>query len=111
MKYEGMELTNFERDTFDIVVDAEARKRIIVDANGTPINLHEFNTNDILTIGNVTYIGAENSKGDWYIKKIDSTTDTVFRHATVKNNTTVLTYADAISNKTTLTYGIYSEAF
>jgi signal recognition particle receptor subunit beta len=71
-----------------------------------------FSTNNIEEASaTVTYIGAENSDGKWYVKKIDTTTGVAFGHATITNNAAVATYAAAWAARVTLTYGRFSEAF
>lgn len=67
----------------------------------------EFFTNDILG-GAVTYVGKTQIDGAWMIQKV---TDTVVSYATVTNNPSVATYSDAWTNKITLTYGRFDEAF
>jgi hypothetical protein len=82
------------------------------------VKLHGLPVNDVWGVNNideasatVTYIGAENSEGDWYIKKIDTTSGTSFTHATEVNNGSYTTYATAWTARTLLTYGAYSTAF
>lgn len=59
----------------------------------------------------LTYIGQTDIDGNWLIKKIvQSGTVTSFTYATIVNNPTVTTYASAWADRTTLTYGAYSEA-
>lgn len=71
-----------------------------------------FSVNDIEEASaTVTYIGMEDSSGSWYIKQIDTTTGTVFSHATVLNNAGVASYSAAWTDRATLTYGAYSTAF
>ena len=57
------------------------------------------------------YIGAENAAGDWWIRSLDTTSGFVFGHATELNNVTYTDYSTAWTNRATLTYGDYSEAF
>lgn len=68
-----------------------------------------FATNEIYEDGSDTYFCKESKDGEWYIMKIDE--NSVFTHATFKNNDTVTSYADARNDVTELTYGAYSEAF
>jgi hypothetical protein len=70
-----------------------------------------YNVNNIKTVGLVTYIGMEDKDGVYCIKKIDSTTDDVFTYATITNNPTITTYANAWAGILTNTYSIYSLAF
>lgn len=80
-------------------------------SNRLPIDIDEYSTNDIFEVGNIVYIGMENKNHDWYIKKIDTTVNTEFRHATGLNNPTITDYSTAITNKETLVYGLISESF
>jgi len=82
-----------------------------IKTNGLPVRT-SFNTNEIEEASStVTYIGLENEDGAWYIKKIDTSSGTVFSHATETNNGSYDNYTDAWTNRATLTYGDYSEAF
>jgi len=59
----------------------------------------------------LTYLGKESKDGEWLIVSIDSTSKAM-TYATVTNNPTVTTYADAwTARATTLVYGTYSQAF
>jgi len=72
-----------------------------------------FNLNDEETTGAVTYQGFEDVAGNWFIVKTDTTSDTSVQYATLKNNTentAIENYTDAWDNRTSLTYGDYSEA-
>jgi len=66
----------------------------------------DYFTNDVddTTTTNITYIGKEKDDGTWLILKLDMTSGTVIRGASVTNNTTHTTYADAWTNRTSLTY-------
>lgn len=59
----------------------------------------------------ITYVGAETAAGVWWIRKMDSTSGSAIGHATEANNPTYTTYANAWTNRATLTYGNYSGAF
>jgi hypothetical protein len=83
---------------------ANALKRITVNALG------EYATNDIEEVGAVTYVGKEDPAGDWYLQKIDKSSGTSIRYATVKNNATYTNYTDAWTDRASLTYGTYSQA-
>ena len=73
-----------------------------------------FGTNhtDSTTTG-ITYVGMEDSEGVWVVQKIDSTTPntSVMTYASVKNNSNTSTYSSAWTNRASLSYGLYSEAF
>ena len=109
-------------DKRDVAIDSGNRFPVdakLVDGSGNAINkdnplsttLDKYNTNDIIESGSVTYICKERADGEWMVLKIDSTTNNVFRYATVLNNSSITTYSDAYTNHATLTYGTYSEAF
>lgn len=76
--------------------------------------LNEFNLNDNRSHSsnaNIEYLGKEKADATWLVVEIDQTTDTSFRYATVKNNTSYTNYLEAFNNRETLVYGTYSEAF
>ena len=83
----------------------EALKRITTNALG------EYNVNDLEEVGSIQYLGKEDSSGDWYIQKIDSTSGKSIRYATINNNTSITSYSDAWTNRATLTYDTYGTAF
>jgi len=82
-----------------------ALKRITTNAMG------EYVVNDIEEIGALRYLGKEDMVGDWFVQKLDETSGTQIRFATVKNNTSITSYTDAWTNRASLTYGTYSQAF
>lgn len=60
----------------------------------------------------ITYVGKETKDADWLVQKIDTSSDTALTYATILNNPTVTTYADAwTARASTLVYGTYSQAF
>lgn len=68
-----------------------------------------FQVNSIDEVSAVlTYIGYESMDGYWYIKKI---TDTAVQHATEKNNTSYTAYDTAWTNRASLTYENFTDAF
>lgn len=71
----------------------------------------KFGVNAMVTLGSITYIGMEEKNGFWFIKKMDETTGMVLGYATINNNSNYSSYSDAWTNKATLTYGNYSQAF
>lgn len=76
--------------------------------------LKKYGTNDRVEVSStVSYIGSEKDDGTWLFKKIDSsgTYKPSIRYARQLNNPTVTSYADALANYDTLTYGTYSQAF
>jgi hypothetical protein len=70
----------------------------------------EYGLNDVLEVGDVTYLGKEAGEDKWLVLKIDSSSGTSFRYASIKNNSTITTYSDAWSNYATLTYETYPKA-
>lgn len=71
-----------------------------------------FNTSDIdEASATLVYICKIDADGGWMIQKIDTSSGTAFTYATVLNNTSVTSYADAWTARATLTYGTYSQAF
>lgn len=82
-----------------------ALKRVTTNAMG------DYGTNDIEETGSITYIGKEDSNGDWYIQKIDTSTGTTIRYASKANNANIVDYTGAWTDRATLTYGTYAEAF
>ena len=93
----------FELLNFDPLTNA--LKRVTTNAMG------EYSTNDVEEVGAVTYIGKEDPDGGWYVQKIDTTSGTSIRYASVSNNPSIGSYTAAWTDRTTLTYGTYSEAF
>lgn len=58
----------------------------------------------------LTYIGKEKNTGEWLFLKLDSSSVLVKTYATVVNNPSVTSYADAYSAYASLTYGDPTEA-
>lgn len=72
----------------------------------------DYSTNDIEEASaTVTYLGFENRDGDWYVKKIDTSSGNSFSHATVTNNSSYLTYDTAWAARGSLVYENFKEAF
>jgi hypothetical protein len=76
-------------------------------ASGSLATLADFSVNDIED-GVTSYFGNTKPDGTWLIKKL---TDTSLSYATVTNNGAVTTYSSAWTNRATLTYGRFDEAF
>lgn len=75
-----------------------------------PVELSKYGYNgSIVASATITYICKSASGGAWLIQKSDSGNKTM-GYATVKNNPTVTTYANAVTDYLTLTYGLYHEA-
>ena len=81
-----------------------ALKRVTTNAMG------EYQMNDKVEAGDVTYLGMEDAEGDWIIQKIDNTSGITRRFGTKLNNPTYSSYSLAWTDRLTLTYGTYSEA-
>ncbi len=69
--------------------------------------LADFSVNDIED-ATTSYFGYTKPDGTWLVKEL---TDTSVSYATVTNNGAVTTYTDAWTNRATLTYGRFDEAF
>jgi len=83
----------------------------IVDSVGAQVDLADYGTNDVEEASStVTYVGKEKRDGTWLVMKIDTTSGTSIRYASVENNALVTSYADAWSGRSALVYGVYSEA-
>jgi len=95
----------FELLGFDSVNNV--MKRITTDA------LSHFGTNDVdKSSSTLFYEGLEDAGGTWQIVKISiSGNITSNRFATKTNNPSNTSYSDAWTNRATLTYGTYSQAF
>lgn len=75
--------------------------------NATPSTLADFSTND-LDEGATSYFGKTKPDGTWLVQRL---TDTSVSYATVTNNGSVTTYTDAWTDRLTLTYGRFDQAF
>ena len=71
-----------------------------------------YGTNDIdEASATITYIGKESrAGGEWLIIKINESSSISFTYASQLINPTITTYADAWTNRATLTYASYDEA-
>lgn len=76
-------------------------------AGGTLATLADFSINDIED-ATTSYFGFTKPDGTWLVKEL---TDTSVSYATVTNNGGVATYTDAWTDRATLTYGRFDEAF
>lgn len=76
-----------------------------IPASTTPTDV--FNLSDIEE-DTISYYGRTNADGNWLVQKV---TATVISYATIVNNLSTTTYSDAWTNRATLTYGRYDEAF
>jgi len=97
------------------ISDEKGAKRVVVlDSSGEQITDFgaRFGANDVESASStLTYVGKEDASGAWLIMKIDESSGTSIQYATVSNNPTVTSYSNAWSNRATLTYGDYSDAF
>lgn len=75
-------------------------------------SIKNFGTNNVdeasLTL---TYVGKEDADGVWIIQKIDTSSGTAITYATNKNNSSVSSYSSAWTNRETLVYSLYNDAF
>ena len=79
---------------------------------GTSFGSGAFALNDLAEVGSITYIGMEDAEGTYVIEQLNNASGLVVRYATILNNPTVTTYADAwAARATTLVYNVYSTAF
>lgn len=71
-----------------------------------------FGINDVDTASaTITYVGKSDKDGNWCVQKIDTSSGVAIGWASVTNNPAQITYASAWTNRATLTYGRYDEAF
>ncbi len=90
----------------------------VVNPDGTPVldgtitveptTLADFSVNDLDDSTSTEYYGFTKPDGTYLVKQL---TDTVLGYATIANNGGVADYATAWSNKLTLIYGRFDEAF
>ena len=74
--------------------------------------LAAYQTNDFIEATSTQlYLGKQTASGAWLVMSIDTTSGVVIRYATVTNNPATTIYTTAWTNRATLTYGYYSEAF
>jgi hypothetical protein len=74
--------------------------------------MHDLlNVLDETTSGTNTYVGYQDNGGGWVIKYIDTSSGTSIRWASISNNTGTTDYTTAWTNRASLTYGLFSEAF
>lgn len=74
-------------------------------------SIDDFDVNDVVTAGDVTYVGKEDKSGRWCVQKVDESSGTVITYATVLNNAEVTSYAAAWAARESLTYGTAGAAF
>jgi len=90
--------------------DVGTPKNVVLDNGAIPVTsggIASYQVNDIEE-STTSYFGFSTSAGEWMIKAL---TDTSVSYATVSNNGTVTSYTDAWTDRATLTYGRYDEAF
>ena len=90
----------------------------IIDASGNQITsfggaeTNNYKANDIEEASStLTYVGKEDSAGNWLVVKIDESSGTSVQYATESNNSGIYDYSTAWSGRASLTYQDYSEAF
>lgn len=96
--------TNSKLDTIDLTLTSGGQKNQIID---------QYNTNNLdEATSTVMYVGLEDKVGNWWIKKVDTTSGMSIGHATILNNAAVANYAAAwAARASTLVYGNFSTAF
>jgi hypothetical protein len=62
------------------------------------------------TIPDTVFLCKESSTGEWHFQRIETTGIKVYSYASQKNNPTITNYTDAYNDRTTLSYGLFSEA-
>jgi hypothetical protein len=81
---------------------------VTLEADGSiPVSTKDFKVNDIEE-DTTSYYGKSKANGDYLIQKVTATS---VSYATESNNGSVTSYTDAWTNKLTLTYGRYDQAF
>lgn len=66
----------------------------------------EYKTNDVFEEAYL-YVGCAALDGRWYVKRVEEVGDEMYlRYANVSNNSTVMTYADAINSRASLIYDL-----
>lgn len=73
----------------------------------TDMGISTYKTNDIESAA-TSYFGKTSPSAEWALIKL---TGSVVGYATVLNNPSTTLYATAWTNRATLTYGTYDEAF
>lgn len=101
-------------DSYSQVGSVVAKNTVIYDENGNALTLLSkddvllcYQTSDIdVASSTVTYIGAVDRAGNWYIKKIDMTSGTTFRFIKGTSN-----YTTNWTNRASLTYDYFHIVF
>lgn len=97
--------------TFETAGSKQVQAVALVDNIGAQVDLSEYGTNDVEEASSViTYVGKEKRDGTWLVMKIDTSSGTSIRYASVENNALITAYDDAWTGRATLTYGTYAEA-
>jgi len=79
--------------------------------NRLPLGAYCTNDIDDYSTAYVTYIGKETKDGEWLIMKLDTSSGTVIRYATVTNNPSYTTYSSAWAARASLNYDPYADVF
>lgn len=87
-----------------LTIDDNGALQITGSITASASTLADYSVNDMTD----TYFGFTKPDGTWLVKQV---TDTSVTYATVSNNGTVTSYTDAWTNKATLTYERFDEAF
>lgn len=108
--------------TFDDGTGKQAQAIVLIDDSAAQVGIASnplraatqgaFGTNDVATpSATVTYVGKSDKSGTWLVQKVDTSSGTSIGWATATNNAAVTTYANAWTNRATLTYGRFDEAY
>ena len=90
-----------------LTVDGTGALQITGSITASSSTLADFSVNDIEE-DTTSYFGLTKPDGTWLIKSLTATS---VAYATVSNNGTVTSYTDAWTDRATLTYGRFDEAF
>jgi len=97
------------KDTSDTKINPAREDGNLQDIKG---NTKQFGTNDIDEASStLTYVGKEDADENWVVQQIDTSSGTAITYATETNNPTYETYASAWTDRATLTYQNYKDAF
>lgn len=74
-------------------------------------SISRWNFNNYIESGSTTYVGYQDSDGDWMIRKIVFSDNSIAStYATIKNNASYTSYASSWSDRESLSYDTYYEA-
>ncbi len=98
-------------DSTEGIATEDKQEELITETQKIVKNTIKFYTEDVEEDAstNTTYVGKQSVEGQWLIQKIvdvlvNNVSTTTLEYATIVNNETITTYANAWSAKATLTY-------